>query len=51
VCVSKYGKLERRWEYDGRGAMTQAEIAPLKAAALSQVPEEKLLVSGMIREN
>jgi len=51
VCVSKYGKLERQWEYDGKGAMTQAEIAPLKAAALSQVPEDKVLVSGMIREN
>ncbi len=51
VCVSKYGKLERRWEYDGRGPMTQAEIAPLKEAALENVPEGKLLVSGMIREN
>ena len=49
VCVSKYVKLERKWEYDGKGAMSQSEIAPLKAAAVAEFGEEKVLVSGMIR--
>ncbi len=51
VCVSKYGKLERQWAYDGMGSMAQSEIAPLRAVALECVPEDKLLISGMIRDN
>lgn len=50
VCASKYDRLGAKWAFDGMGAMTQSEIAPLKAAALSCMPEEKVLVSGMIRE-
>ena len=49
VCVSKYEKLGLTWAFEGQGAMSEAEIAPLRAAALSQVPEDKLLISGMIR--
>ena len=51
VCVSKYDKLGTKWVYDGHGAMTQADIDPLKAAALTLIPEEKVLVTGMIRSN
>ena len=50
VCVSKYEKLERKWAYDGMGAMSRAQVGPLKQAALEHLPEEKVLVSGMIRE-
>jgi len=49
VCVSKYEKLGKTWAYDGMGAMSQAQIAPLRAAALSVIPEEKLIITGMIR--
>ncbi len=49
VCVSKYQKLEQPWEYDGMGAMSESLIAPLRAAAEAFIPEEKVLVSGMIR--
>ena len=50
VCVSKYEKLEQKWDYDGMGAMSRSQIDPLCLAALENIPEEKVLVSGMIRE-
>ena len=50
VCTSKYDKLGTRWAYDGTGAMTKSEIEPLKQAALSLLPEDKVIVTGMIRE-
>ena len=50
VCVSKYEKLEQKWDYDGMGAMSRSQIDPLRLAALENIPEEKVLVSGMIRE-
>ena len=50
VCTSKYDKLGTRWAFDGMGAMTKSEIAPLKEAALSLLPAEKVLITGMIRE-
>jgi pyruvate formate lyase activating enzyme len=49
VCVSKYDKLRTPWTYGGQGAMFQSQIQPLKEMALSLVPEEKVLISGMIR--
>ena len=51
VCVSKYEKLEQKWDYDGMGAMSRSQIDPLRLAALENIPEEKVLVSGMIRED
>lgn len=51
VCVSKYDKLGIPWAFAGQGPMSEAEIAPLRQAALSQLPEEKLLISGMIRKD
>ena len=50
ICVSKYKKLGRKWQFEGQGTMLEEEIAPLKEAALSQIPSEKLLVTGMIRK-
>ena len=50
VCVSKYQKLERPWQYDGMGAMSASQIAPLRAAAMESIPEDRILVSGMIRD-
>ena len=50
VCVSKYQKLERAWQYDGMGAMSASQIAPLRAAAMESIPEDRILVSGMIRD-
>ncbi len=50
VCVSKYEKLEQKWDYDGMGAMTRQQIAPLRKAAEEFISKEKVLVSGMIRE-
>ena len=50
VCVSKYEKLEQKWYYDGMGAMSEAVISPLRAAATEHFPAEKVLVSGMIRD-
>ena len=51
VCVSKYEKLGSKWMFDGQGAMSEGEIAPIRKLALSLVPEEKLLISGMIRQS
>ncbi len=51
VCVSKYDKLGTKWAFDGIGAMCQRDIAPLKKAALSCVPENKVIVTGMIRSS
>lgn len=50
ACVTKYDKLGLRWDYAGRGTMSRAQIEPLRLAALENVGEDKLLVSGMIRE-
>jgi len=50
VCTSKYDKLGTRWAYDGTGAMAKSEIEPLKQAALSLLPADKVIVTGMIRE-
>lgn len=50
VCVSKYDRLEQKWDYDGMGAMTRSQIEPLRLAALENIQEDKVLVSGMIRE-
>ena len=51
VCVSKYEKLGIKWAFDGQGAMTDKEIAPLREAAESLIPKEKVLVTGMIRKD
>lgn len=51
VCVSKYEKLGRQWMFDGQGAMSETQIAPIRKLALSLIPEEKLLISGMIRQS
>ena len=50
ACVAKYDKLGLHWDYAGRGTMSRAQIEPLRLAALENVSEDKLLVSGMIRE-
>ncbi len=50
ACVTKYDKLGLRWDYAGRGTMSRTQIEPLRLAALENVSEDKLLVSGMIRE-
>lgn len=50
VCVSKYDKLGIPWAFAGQGAMTQSQIDAIRRAALSHFPEEKLLISGMIRK-
>lgn len=49
VCVAKYDKLQTTWAFDGQGAMFQSQIDPIKELALSLVPEDKVLISGMIR--
>lgn len=49
ICVSKYEKLGTTWAFDGQGAMLDREIAPIRQLALSLMPEEKVLISGMIR--
>ncbi|MBE6541119.1 MAG: glycyl-radical enzyme activating protein [Ruminococcaceae bacterium] len=51
VCTAKYDKLDMKWAYDGQGAMAKSEIEPLKQTALKYVSEEKLLVTGMVRED
>lgn len=51
VCVSKYEKLGTPWMFEGQGAMLDNEIKPIKQLALSLVPEEKVLISGMIRSS
>ena len=50
ACVTKYDKLGLHWDYAGRSTMSRAQIEPLRLAALENVGEDKLLVSGMIRE-
>ncbi|MBO7406606.1 MAG: glycyl-radical enzyme activating protein, partial [Clostridia bacterium] len=50
ICVSKYEKLGIKWQFDGQGAMSETETAPLREAALSRIPPEKLLITGMIRQ-
>lgn len=49
VCVSKYDKLGTAWAFEGQGAMYESEIAPIRQLARSLLPEEKVLISGMIR--
>lgn len=49
VCVSKYDKLGVSWTFNGQGAMSDGEIRPIRQLALSLLPEEKVLISGMIR--
>ena len=49
ACAAKYQKLGRRWEYEGKGTMTQGEIESYKAAATKYFPKDKLIVTGMIR--
>ncbi len=51
VCTAKYDKLGRKWAFDGIGAMSRSEIEPLKRAALSVMPEDKVIITGMIRES
>ena len=51
VCVSKYDKLGIPWAYAGQGAMSQSQIHEIRQAALTHFPEEKLLISGMIRKD
>ena len=48
--VTKYDRLGLGWDYAGRGTMSRTQIEPLRLAALENVGEDKLLVSGMIRE-
>ena len=50
VCVSKYEKLGQQWQFAGHGAMTEAEIQPIRECAEAKVPMEKVLISGMIRQ-
>lgn len=50
VCTSKYDKLGRKWAFDGMGAMSRKDIEPLEAAALSVMPRDKVIITGMIRE-
>lgn len=50
ICVSKYQKLEQPWSYDGMGAMQASLVDPLRAAAIENIPEDKVLVSGMVRD-
>ena len=50
ACVTNNDKLGLRGDYAGRGTMSRAQIEPLRLAALENVGEDKLLVSGMIRE-
>ncbi len=51
VCAAKYDKLGLKWAFDGMGAMSRSDIEPLKEAALSVMPKEKVIITGMIREN
>lgn len=49
VCAKKYEQLGLEWAFDGQGAMSEAEIAPIREVAYATVPREKVLISGMIR--
>ena len=49
ACTSKYGRLEQAWQYEGMGAMTREQIAPLEAAARENISGDRILISGMIR--
>lgn len=49
ACASKYERLEKTWLYRDVGIMKKAEIERIREAALMQVPEEKLVISGIIR--
>lgn len=51
VCVSKYDKLGKKWEFEGQGPMRDCEIEPIQQLAVSLVPKEKVLISGMIRSS
>jgi pyruvate formate lyase activating enzyme len=48
TCKTKYEKLDREWVYTDVPLMRQAQIASLKAAALSAgLPAQRLVVSGL----
>ena len=49
VCISKYERLGRRWEFEGQGAMSEVEIEPIKKLVSLLIPDEKIVISGMIR--
>jgi len=51
VCAAKYEKMGIQWPFDGMGAMSRSEIEILREAALSVMPSEKIIITGMIREN
>ena len=50
ICVSKYEKLGQKWQFEGQGAMSEEDVAPLREAALSQISSDKLVITGMIRQ-
>lgn len=49
ACASKYERLDRVWPYRGIGVMKKAEAETLYETALSLIPEEKLVLSGILR--
>jgi len=49
LCGTKYERLGVAWPYRDTEPMCRADILPLKAAALAQMPEEKVFFAGAIR--
>lgn len=49
LCASKYEKLGLDWAFRGMGAMTDAEIEPIRRCAEASFCREKVFISGMIR--
>lgn len=51
VCAKKYEQLGMTWAFDGHGAMRQSEIDRIRQTACEVVPEEIVLITGMVRQN
>ena len=51
ACAIKYENLQKPWLYEGVGAMKQSAVEKIRQVALSGgVPEEKLMITGMVKQ-
>lgn len=50
VCVSKYDKIQQKWQFEGQSLLTPSQVEPIKQIATSFL-QEKVMLTGMLRNN